>query len=221
MLVFMLGVLNSTSYSEITKYTDKSGIVHIETSKNSNNSFSKTKRLAGYNYMPTLEGMLDLNTYADLIEKHAKTQKLDPNLIRAVIKVESNFQRFAKSNKNAAGLMQLLPSTAALYKVYDIWDPEKNIKAGTQHLKYLIDRYKGNIKYALAAYNAGETAVDVYNGIPPYRETTDYVDKVVRYYEFYSNKKLDSESKTLRTPFSAKVKSKKINNVLYITNVKR
>ena len=117
--------------------------------------------------------------------------------------------------------MQVLPSTAAIYNIHDVWDPEKNIKAGTQHLKRLVDRYNGNLKLALAAYNAGESAVDSYNGIPPYKETTNYVDKVIRYYEFYANKKYNSDNKSLYSPFSRKVKSHKINNILYITNVKR
>jgi membrane-bound lytic murein transglycosylase MltF len=218
-LIFLIST--TFLFAGIEKFKDENGITHIVTTNKKLDPYKKTKRLKGYDYIPTYEGMVEMASYGGLIEKYAKLHGLDPQLVRAVIKVESNFKRFAKSKKNAIGLMQVLPSTAALYNINDVWDPEKNIKAGTQHLKRLIDRYNGDLKLALAAYNAGESAVDVYKGIPPYKETTNYVDKVIRYYEFYANKKYDSNIKSLHAPFSRKVRSHRINNILYITNVKR
>lgn len=109
---------------------------------------------------------------------------IDSHLIKAVIRQESAFRIDARSHKGAMGLMQLMPATARQYRVSDILDPKENIYAGTRHLKYLIGRYD-NLSMALAAYNAGEGAVAKYQGIPPYRETQDYVVKVLNWYEHY------------------------------------
>lgn len=124
----------------------------------------------------------------NLIERHinnaAYLYDMDSALIRAVIRQESAFKIDARSSKGAMGLMQLMPATARQYRVRDILDPKQNIYAGTQHLRYLIGRYD-NLQLALAAYNAGEGAVARYQGIPPFRETQDYVKKVLRWYEEY------------------------------------
>ena len=126
-----------------------------------------------------------------LINRHIKNAAylydMDSELIRAVIRQESAFIIDAKSKKGAMGLMQLMPSTAKIYKVNDILDPKQNIYAGTQHLRYLLGRYQ-NVPLALAAYNAGEGAVKKYNGIPPYPETENYVRSVLNWYnEFKAN----------------------------------
>ncbi len=122
------------------------------------------------------------------IEQHINTAasqyQLDANLIRAVIRQESNFQVNARSHKGAMGLMQLMPATAAQYRVRNITDPRENIHAGAAHLKYLMQRYR-DLDLALAAYNAGETAVARYQGIPPYPETQQYVAAVRRWYREY------------------------------------
>ena len=100
-------------------------------------------------------------------------------LARAVVQVESNYQVDAVSPKGAMGLMQLMPSTAKQYAVDDPFDPSQNIAAGLQHLKNLLDRFDNKTSSALAAYNAGEGAVVRYGGIPPYRETQDYVRRIM------------------------------------------
>ncbi len=118
------------------------------------------------------------NLYDDLIEQSAREQGVRPDLVRAVIQVESGFNPRAVSRKGARGLMQLMPRTALLLGVRNIFDPAENIRAGVAYLRQLLDKYR-NEEIALAAYNAGETAVGRYgNRVPPYRETRDYVRRV-------------------------------------------
>lgn len=113
--------------------------------------------------------------FADLIHEAATKSGLAENLIRNVIAEESNFNPRAVSPKNAQGLMQLLPQTAAHYSVANVFDPKQNIEGGARYLKDLLARYSGNLKLALAAYNAGPDVVDCYSGIPPFPETQRYV----------------------------------------------
>jgi soluble lytic murein transglycosylase-like protein len=101
-------------------------------------------------------------------------------LVEAVVRTESAFDPTATSRKGAAGLMQLMPGTASALGVLDRFSPRENIRGGVRHLRYLLDRYPGQIAIALAAYNAGERAVDTHGGIPPYRETEQYVQRVLR-----------------------------------------
>jgi len=117
--------------------------------------------------------------YESLVVEHATREALRPELVRAVIQVESGFNPRALSPKGAMGLMQLMPATARELGVRDAWDPADNIRGGTAYLRQLLDRYDGNEELALAAYNAGASAVDRSGGrIPAYRETRDYVRKV-------------------------------------------
>src|ERR1051326_2952366 len=103
---------------------------------------------------------------------------VDPALVRAVIKTESNFNRWAVSNKGARGLMQLIPETGSRYGVRDFFDPQQNVEGGVQHLKFLLEKFNGNLDLSLAAYNAGENLVERLGRIPPIPETTNYVRKV-------------------------------------------
>ena len=122
---------------------------------------------------------LEMGPYGEIITAVAETHGVDPLLVRALIAVESGDRPRARSTKGAMGLMQLMPSTARLYKVRNPYDPKANIAAGVKHLKSLLDRMGGAVDLALAAYNAGEGAVKKFNGIPPYRETRDYVRRIL------------------------------------------
>jgi hypothetical protein len=114
-----------------------------------------------------------------LIERHAFARGLDPHLVRAVVQAESGYNPYALSVKGAQGLMQLMPETAAELAVADPFDPAENLRGGTEYLDRMIRRFDGRIELALAAYNAGPGAVERYGGVPPYRETRDYVARVL------------------------------------------
>jgi soluble lytic murein transglycosylase-like protein len=116
--------------------------------------------------------------YAEIIDRVSKEQGVDAKLVRAVIQVESAYQQTARSRKGAMGLMQLMPQTARQYAVADPYDPAANIEGGIKHLKTLLDRWPPHL--ALAAYNAGEAAVEKFRGIPPYPETRAYVSRVLQ-----------------------------------------
>ena len=115
--------------------------------------------------------------YGDIIASVSAAHGVDPMLVRALIQVESGYRPRARSSKGAMGLMQLMPSTARAYKVRNPFEPKANIEGGIRHLKSLIDRF--GVEIALAAYNAGEGAVRKFKGIPPYRETRNYVTRIL------------------------------------------
>lgn len=121
---------------------------------------------------------LDRDGTDKLVREAAERHNVDPALVRAVIETESNWNPMAKSRKGAMGLMQLIPSTAIRFGVNDAFSPKQNVDAGVHYLKTLLERYNGNLDLALAAYNAGEGAVDRAHGVPAYRETRTYVQRV-------------------------------------------
>lgn len=120
--------------------------------------------------------------YAREISEAANRYGIPERLVTAVIRAESGFNARAVSSKGARGLMQLMPSTASILGVRNSFDPRENIDGGVRHLRGMIDRFPGNLPFAIAAYNAGEKAVTAYGGIPPYPETQEYVGRVLRYY---------------------------------------
>lgn len=135
----------------------------------------------------SIEPSAEANKFDDLINTVSKKHGMDPFLIKAVVHTESYFNPNATSRVGASGLMQLMPQTAEIYGVFDLYSPMKNLDAGVRHLRYLLRRYKNRLSVALAAYNAGETAVRYYNGIPPYRETRRYIKKVIQYQSYYKD----------------------------------
>jgi hypothetical protein len=124
---------------------------------------------------PQLRG----SAYDDLIASTAQTYGVDPVLVQALIQVESNYNPRSRSSKGAMGLMQIMPAVAKEYRVRNAYDPAANIDAGVRKLKSLIESMEGNLSLALAAYNAGAGAVARFKGIPPYRETQNYVSRIL------------------------------------------
>ena len=125
---------------------------------------------------------IDRDGAEKLVREAAERHHMDPALVRAVIETESGWNATAKSSKGALGLMQLIPTTAVRFGVNDAFSPQQNVDAGVRYLKTLLERYNGNLDLALAAYNAGEGAVDRAHGIPAFRETREYVQKVQNAY---------------------------------------
>ncbi|MGH7770134.1 MAG: lytic transglycosylase domain-containing protein [Candidatus Binatia bacterium] len=124
--------------------------------------------------------------FDDFIFTSSNRYGVDPALVRAVVKVESDFNEAARSHKGAQGLMQLMPDTARLHNVGNAYDPEENIEGGVRHLRLLLDHYRGDVPLTLAAYNAGIKAVEKHRGIPPYSETKEYVRRVLNFHQRYS-----------------------------------
>lgn len=132
-------------------------------------------------------------SFLPIIQRASFRYDIDPALVKAIIMAESEYNPNAISVKGAKGLMQLMPVTARVLGVDDVFNPEQNIHAGVRHFKFLLEQFEGDVKLALAAYNAGTRHVRRYNDIPPFKDTKRYLKQVFRYYEFY-------KEKGLRTP---------------------
>ncbi|BBB32361.1 soluble lytic murein transglycosylase [Thermotomaculum hydrothermale] len=186
-LVFCVLIFVFPVFSQIYMYKDSKGRIVITDAPKGNvkkyKVFGSSKKKVANSFSTKRRPVARTNNVLinSLVTKYAKKYKVDESLIHALIKVESDYDIHAVSPVGAKGLMQLMDKTAKLYKVKDPFDPEQNIRAGVKHLKMLIDKYK-DIEKALAAYNAGETAVEKYQGIPPYKETKRYVKKIMALY---------------------------------------
>jgi hypothetical protein len=159
----------------VFKHTDEDGITHL-----SDTPITKFQK-ANYDKNASYRNNYS-NNYHVIINRNASKYSMDASLIRAVIEAESSFNSRAVSRKGAIGLMQLMPDTARRMGAKRPFEPEQNIEAGTKYLKHLMQRFNGDLKLALAAYNAGPRAVERYGDIPPYGETRRYVKKVVGSY---------------------------------------
>ncbi len=184
MALFAAFFCAGSAFADIYKYEDENGVLHLTNVPSNPKAryvmILKEKRV----HFP--KG-IDIRKYDKIIAKAASKFNLDVALIKAVIKAESNFNHQAVSRAGAKGLMQLMPQTASALNVDDVFHPGDNIEGGARYLRYLLNLYNGNLTLALAAYNAGEGAVAKYNyGVPPYRETRNYIRRVLAFYETYS-----------------------------------
>ncbi len=171
--------------ADIYKYVDNKGVIHltnIPTNPHVNYVLIYREKRVLFNIKAT-----DVVKYDPIIKQAAEKYKVDPALVKAVIKTESNFNHRAVSPKGARGLMQLMPSTAYALQVPDSFQPESNVEGGVKYLSYLMELFRNDLSLALAAYNAGENAVIRHRGIPPYRETQEYVQRVLSHYRQYRN----------------------------------
>jgi len=175
-------LLPSQTLADIYKYVDEEGVIHF-TNVPTDGKFKLFYREKPVHFQSELG--LQLEKYDHLIFKASEKYNVNYNLIKAVIKAESNFNPQAVSRAGARGLMQLMPKTAYAYQVQDSFEPESNIEAGVRYLRYLLNLFQGNLHLALAGYNAGENAVIKNKGIPPYPETRTYVQRVLRFYQEY------------------------------------
>lgn len=180
----LLAVAIPKEETEIYYYIDEQGDYH----------FSQTQRDKRYQKMRLWKHKefvkaLEAGKFDDFIEQMGRKYRLDPYLIKAVIRAESAWNPNAKSSAGAQGLMQLMPGTAKQLDCDDALDPAQNIEAGSRYLRMMLDEFKGDLVLAIAAYNAGPGAIKKYNGVPPYKETRAYVKRVMGYYREYSSKK--------------------------------
>ncbi len=180
-LIFILNpVCTKSAFADIYRYIDGSGVVHFTNVPTSTDYKIYIKEVPG-----KIRKGFGANKYDDIIEKAQKKYGVDFSLIKAVIKVESGFNEKAVSKKGAKGLMQIMPVNYKTLYVKDPFNPSQNIMGGTLYLQRLLKRYANKLPLVLAAYNAGPEAVDKYKMIPPYRETQNYVQKVMKTYSQY------------------------------------
>jgi soluble lytic murein transglycosylase-like protein len=187
LIAALLSASGVAAHPQIYTYVDANGMRHY-TDVPDNNRYRllvlspHDRTESGDRYDAML--LAKAGRYDSIIENAALTASVEPNLLRAVIVVESGFNSRAVSKRGAVGLMQLMPATASRFGVSNPYDPRQNIHGGAQYLKFLIDRFGQNVRLALAAYNAGEEAVERNGGqIPPFTETMAYVPRVLRIYQ--------------------------------------
>ena len=178
-LVVVLAFTSPAS-ADIYKYVDAEGVLHL-TNVPTQTGVKYTLIMREKRVLLNRKLGVNISQYDELIRKASGKYNVEPALVKAIIKAESNFNHRAVSRKGAKGLMQLMPATASYLQVQDSFHPENNIEGGVKYVRYLLNFFNGNLPLALAAYNAGENAVVKYKGIPPYRETQVYVQRVLNY----------------------------------------
>jgi len=176
--VLQSGENNTTSDNGNSLYYNVNSPVYMP----SNLVFQNEHLLNTIAYYTPLDKM-NTSDFDDIIKRAAETHNVPEKLISSVIKQESNFNPTARSSAGASGLMQLMPGTAKYLGVANIFDPEQNVMGGAKYLRQMLDQFNGDTEIALAAYNAGPGAVKKHGGIPPYKETQNYVQKVLNYYQ--------------------------------------
>jgi len=166
--------------ADIYKYIDSNGVLHFTNAPTSSNYRLYIKERPTMPVSASSDGK-----YEPIINAASKRHGVSAHLLKAIIKVESDYNPRAVSRKGAKGLMQIMPETKRALKIVNVFDPWENIMGGARYLKQLFTRYEGKLPLALAAYNAGPSAVDRFGSIPPFRETEAYVEKVIRYYYIF------------------------------------
>lgn len=189
--ILMALMVSSADGGDIVKFVDESGTLHF-TDQGVPGRYQVYMKDAD---RKRLGGQSKVSRFSKEIIKAGNRHGVDHHLIRSVIQAESDYDPMAVSRAGARGLMQLMPETAAQYRVNNLHNPAQNIDGGTRHLKRLMNKYGGNVKVALAAYNAGENVVADYNGIPPYAETKTYVKRVMELYKEFSGKDFEVTKK--------------------------
>ena len=179
----------SNVQAEIFSFVDSQGVIHFSNvpSDSRYKLYQKKVRVGRvYTYRRNNKFQLRNDSYYDRhIYRASLKYGIDFALLKALIKAESNFDRYAVSSKGAEGLMQLMPQTSQLLKIKNPFNPAENIFGGTHYLRMLLDQFNDNLIFALAAYNAGPQTVSYYGGIPPFSETENYVKRVLKYFQEY------------------------------------
>lgn len=184
LIIAALLISSSTVSGEIFKYQSDDGVAYFTNASvgGKDRPLVKDAKSSVVKINPKQYAALTRSFFHDLAEEKAREHNIDPELVKAVIKAESNWNPVAVSRKGARGLMQLMPSTAADLGVLNSFNPEENIDGGIRYLKYLLERFNGNLMLALAAYNAGPNLVDRIKSVPAIPETVSYVRRIIRDY---------------------------------------
>jgi len=185
-LIISLAVCPTVLWADIYRYVDAEGVVHFTNAQHDQRYELYLREAA--KELPAAQESAAAGWMMEYADRCSRAQNLSPALVKAIIRAESNGNRFAISRKGAKGMMQLMPFTSKRLKVNDPFDPVENIEGGVKYIKELLDAFRGNVAYAVAAYNAGPAAVRKYGGIPPYQETRIYVKRVMDYYQKYASK---------------------------------
>ena len=195
LLFFCLLFIATLSSAGIYRYEDENGVIHFTNCPRDSKFklyIQENKEDVGVGVGVGVENndpphffLVNYNNYDLLISEFSKKYQVDFALIKAIIRAESGFNSSAISRKGAKGLMQLMPETAVRMNVSNVFNPRENIEGGVRYFKYLLSLFNNDLRLSLAAYNAGENIVGQLRTIPPYRETVDYVRKVLNYYQSF------------------------------------